>query len=328
MTPTELKATLKAASGAYVVPEGDYGALSLSGLRDVAVDAGAARFRSLSLSACEGVTWSGSVVTLAGLVSSSTSAVRMTGCRDVTLKGVEAHGAVVEGLPSGRPFYIERSSGVLLEDCRGSIGFKGLVLYLVGDVTVRGCDFGHVRTGTLSGSALSGPVLIEDNYLHDSNPVNYGGAGDHGDFLHLWTDARAQTAPTVGVTIRGNLLDRGDGFPIMGIYLDDNGAGIGFRKVLIEGNTILTGHGHGILLENTEASVRNNTLLQNGSYRGDNPKDAPAIHLKDGSVVQLSGNMAADPEGLFAKYPGNLALPLGIRPAGELALARWMARRR
>lgn len=322
MSPSDLKAALQAARGTFAIPDGDYGDLTLSGLADVWVDASKARFRSLTLSGCNDVAWVGGTVVLTdnGKLANATNAVRVTGCADLTLQDVTARGALLNGQPAGRGIYVERSQRVTLTGCKVSNGHKGVVLYLVRVVTVRDCDVGHVRTGTLSGSALMGPVVIEGNRLHDSNPVNYGGTGDHGDFLHLWTDPRVWAYPMRDVTIRGNILDQGSGFPIMGLYLDDNGNGLGFRDVLIEGNVILSGHGQGILLENVEGLVRGNLQLQ---ASGKDYRDAPSVRIVGGKV-DAYGNRTADVYGALKALGGaNDLIPGGVQPVEALELARW-----
>ena len=74
----------------------------------------------------------------------------------------------------------------------------------------------------------------------------------------------------------------------MGIYLDDDRNALGYKNVLIEGNTILTGAGQGILFEHVDgARVANNALLQ--PFGEDKP---PLFHLRqDSRNVEIVDNI-------------------------------------
>ncbi len=164
---------------------------------------------------------------------------------------------------------------------------------LTSDINDLNVSYNHVhnnRTTTLSGGDVSNAV-IEGNHLESSKPNNFGGAGDHGDFIHYWT-MPDQTGASTNFVIRNNFIEQGTGTGLLGIYLDNNSNPQGFTKVLIENNVIHNSNGQGIRLEDVNGgTVRNNTLLQsNGDYH-----TAPRIRVEDGSKnIVLENNIVSN----------------------------------
>lgn len=198
-------------------------------------------------------------------------------------------GSNVIGLPTARGFSISGSTHVTIEGADISNVHKGIALSDASDIILRGNTIHDVRTSPIVGGGLQ-RVTIEDNHLSNSNPWRWGEV-DHADFIHLWTSPGRQDGPSDGIRIVGNVIDQGDGVAILGIYLDDNRNGLGFRNALIEDNLILNGNGQGMRLENVfESRVADNTLLQtSGNY-----KKAPGIKIAgDSHDLEVAGNFAA-----------------------------------
>ena len=80
----------------------------------------------------------------------------------------------------------------------------------VNGLTVSDNEFHHSRMTPIGGVNFSN-VTITDNHMHSIHPWNFGGAGDHGDFVHFWTDHRYQSSGNSNYTITGNFFDQGDG---------------------------------------------------------------------------------------------------------------------
>ena len=190
-----------------------------------------------------------------------------------------------DGLMIGRGIYVLDSQDVTITNNDVSHFRRGI---LTSDVDQIKITYNHVyenRTTTLSGGNVSN-ALIEGNHLESSAPNNFGGTGDHGDFIHYWT-RDVQTGPSVNFVIRGNFIEQGTGTGILGIYLDNDNNPQGFKNVLIENNVIHNSNGQGVRLEDVDGGiVRNNTLLQSeGDYH-----DAPRIRIEDGSKNILIEN--------------------------------------
>ncbi len=295
---TELQAALKTATGGETFALGDteFGALTLSKLSfDTAVTLTGGHFSSLAVLGVHGIKMDGAQIDFVpGVTSSSNSqAVRIWGCSDITIENARVTGGLavngvdpsataldstgnVLGLPVGKAFNIENSTGVMVSNSDISLFAKGITFATSSDIVIDGNSIHDLRTTPISGSVVSG-LTISDNHSWNSNPWNFGGNGDHGDRIHIWTDKTTIS----GLSITGNTLEQGTGQPMLGIYLDDNGKGLGFDHAVISGNTLVDGEGQGVLLENVSGVVTNNTLIWSGT--GSEFNDTPRFDLTAGS---------------------------------------------
>lgn len=107
-------------------------------------------------------------------------------------------------------------------------------------------------------------IVIENNHIHDFKGLPDG--IDHRDMIQFWTTGTNQ--PSTNITIRGNLLDIGQGSHTQSIFMRNDvvdkglaGASMFYQNVLIENNTIINHHLHGISVGESEGlTIRNNTL--------------------------------------------------------------------
>jgi Ca2+-binding RTX toxin-like protein len=317
---SQLKAALSSAKSGDTISlsGGNYGDFSLSGLKfasDVTIksaDPGnVAAFHSLSVTGSSGINFVGVNIDMTPTMTTYaySSAFRISGSSDISFSGGKiAGGAAVNGVSpdapvgasdssgnvlghyTGRGVTIEKSSSVTIENTEISQLMKGIVLSHVDGLKLVGNEIHHTRTGMISGGDVSN-ALIDGNNIYSSNPHNFSGAGDHADFIHLWTSASGQDGPSENIVITNNLIKQGDGQAILGIYLDDNGLGVGFKNAVISDNAILNGNFQGLRLENVfDSIVQNNTLLQTSGEA----KTAPGILLRSGSRDnEISGNITA-----------------------------------
>jgi parallel beta-helix repeat protein len=197
---------------------------------------------------------------------------------------LDATGNVL-GLPTGRGISILNSSGVTISGNDISTFHKGVVLNGASNIVLADNEIHNLRTTPISGGNVQN-VTITGNHLHDSKPWNFGGTGDHGDFIHLWTVKGG--LPSANIIIRNNFLDQGNSDPLLGIYLDDNGNRIGFLGVDITNNVISNTNAQAIRLENVQGVVSGNTLVQ---PRATSYHDIPGVLALDGSNIQLLNNL-------------------------------------
>lgn len=196
----------------------------------------------------------------------------------------------VLGLPTGRGVWVNGSDNVRVENVEISEVAKGLVLGESTNLTIRDNEIHHTRTSSIVGTDISDSV-IDGNHLYSSHPNNFGGEGDHADFIHLWTDPTRQDGASKNIQISNNVIEQGDGHAILGIYIDDNGNNLGFQNLRITDNVVLNGNAQGLRLENVDDSViSGNVLLQtSGTY-----KQAPGILIAEGSEgLTVSNNVTA-----------------------------------
>lgn len=156
----------------------------------------------------------------------------------------------------------------------------------VHSVSSDGFDFAEVQN-----------VLIEDNYLHDFDKPEESTA--HMDMIQFWTSGT--DSPSTDIVIRGNTMDIGEGDWTQSIFMRnemvdsyDAGKAMYYQNVLIEQNTILNGHGHGITVGETDGlTIRSNSIL---SIDRADPQyfSAPSINLAEESTgVTVEQNAVA-----------------------------------
>ena len=182
------------------------------------------------------------------------------------------------GLPNGQGIRIVEANNVRLENNNVSEFYRGIIINLSDNVDVIGNEVHHTRASTLAGGGLNN-VLVEGNYFHSAQPWKYGAAGDHGDYVFFWTDGK-QTEASENIIIRYNVIDQGDGDPMLGIILGDRSAAdVGFINSEISGNVINNGHNVSISVNIADGLIiSENTLLQSSG----GPKEAPKILLDSG----------------------------------------------
>lgn len=308
-----LKAALSTAeNGSTILLEpGDYGALLLKNLsfpsgveiRSANPD-DPAIFSSVSITNVHGLHFNQVAVNFQpdADTKSHHNAVRFTSSSDISFENstitggpavngvpisadkLDASGNVL-GLPAGRGIMVSNSTNITLANNEISQFHKGIVLSKASDVSVVGNEVYDLRTTPLSGGGVS-DILVDGNHFHDSNPWNFGGAGDHGDLIHFWTVPGYDAGQGDNITITNNLLEQGDGHAMLGIYMDDNRNGIGFENLVIANNVVSNGNAQAIRLENAQGSVTNNTVIQPEATA-----IVPGIALRDGSVVNVSDNL-------------------------------------
>lgn len=321
---------------------GDYGRLVLANLdfgAGATIQGGS--FSGIALSRVSGLNIDGATVNLKPTTTSdnNSQAIRIWSSDHVAItnskvtgglaingvaqsaKSLDASGNVL-GLPAGKGINVESSRNVLIENNDISLFHKGVTFSDVTNLTITGNDIHELRTTPISGAAVAG-LVITANHSWDSRPWNFGGNGDHGDRIHIWTD----TTATTGVVIADNLLEQGNGQAMLGIYLDDNGRGLGFPDAVITGNTLIDGQGQGILLENVSGTVTGNTLIWSGTGTAQNNTPRIQVTAKSHDIVFADNRgdvaMVAGVHDLqFWRQSGNFTFDAQMTAADRLSITR------
>jgi len=321
---------------------GNYGSLTLANLAfasSVTIKGGS--FTNIALSRVSNLTFDGTTVNFAPTATSdnNSQAIRAWQCDHITITNATVTGGLavngvaqsatvldatgnVLGLPAGKGINFDSSSDCAITNCDISLFAKGVTFSAVTNLDVSDNTIHNLRTTPISGSALSG-LNITGNHSWDSTPWSFGGNGDHGDRIHIWTDKVAIT----GVVIANNLLEQGKGDPMLGIYLDDNGKGLGFPDAVITGNTVIDGTGQGMLLENVSGTVTNNTLTWSGT--GNAVNNTPRFQITGGSHnIIFDGNkgdvalVAGVHDLQFWKQLGSFNFDAKLTEADQLSITR------
>jgi chitodextrinase len=303
----QLTAALAKASGGdtIVMAGGNYGDVNLSGLKFAsnvtltsATETHPAVFDSISVFRSTNLTIDNVSVDFTPTTATNAwdAAIDISASSNITISNshVEGGPSPVDGLLIGRGISADNCKNITVSGTEVTEFRRGVCLGNTDGVNILDNNIHHNRTSTLSGGNLNN-VLIEGNTLASSHPNNFGGDGDHGDFIHFWTSP-TQAGANHDYIIRGNYLNQGDGTALLGIYLDDNVNKKGFSNVLIEDNVIYNGNAQGVRAEDVDGlTVRNNTMIQSA---GSDPRDAPGVLLCDGTKnVVVTGNILGSVSG-------------------------------
>ena len=228
---------------------------------------------------------------------------------------VEVHGPLGLGsATSASPFMIRESAAVTVQNSEFHDVWHALALLDTTGTVVRGNSFHDVRTDGVRGGGNSN-LLVEGNLFTDFHPA----AGDHADAIQLWSTN--QTVAAHDITIRGNLVVRGNGDAIQGIFVRDTFDKLPFRNVVVEGNTILGAAYHGITLDGVAGgAVRGNTVLGTADQRA-------WIRVIEDHGVTIAGNTSTY-YNLPTKTDPRLAANALVDPseaANQAAIRAWAA---
>jgi Ca2+-binding RTX toxin-like protein len=295
---------------------GDYGALRLSGLThssNVTIQSESveqpAVFSSIDISSSSHLVIANVAVSFVPNEATMrwVPAIQITGSSDIAIDGSRITGGMavngvspeakagqldntgnVLGLPTGNAITISNSNHVSVSSNDISQFATGITVNNIDNLSVTNNNIHDLRTTPLHGAQVSN-VVIDGNHFYNLHPWQLGGTGDHADFIHFWTNPSTQEAPSQNIKIINNFLDQGDGGAVLGIYLDDNQNGIGYKNVDILNNVLFNGNFQGVRLENVDGAViNNNTMIQSN---GDT-KDGPTIVLTDGTEqVEINNNI-------------------------------------
>lgn len=235
--------------------------------------------------------------------------------QDITIKNTLFDGDLAVAAPDEEPsptafaLGITSSSHVTIFDSTFRLFFRGIVVAQGKNVVLKNNELHSLRMDGLN-FAETNDVLIEGNRIHDFDRVL--NSADHADFIQFWTNRTK--SPSENITIRGNILNSGDGWYTQSIFMRNDlvdrglaGREMYYRNVLIEDNVIINAHLHGITVGETDGLIiRNNSVIRNS--RSEGPDDNPVLWIPQIRVspaannVSIIGNVTSKIEG-FADQP-------------------------
>ena len=207
---------------------------------------------------------------------------------------------VARGLPWGIGLSIQYSHDVTVENSEVTAFYRGIVVRGADRTEILGNDIHGLRMDGLNFAMVRG-VRIEGNHIYDFDRST--DVRDHADMIQFWTNQTDY--PSTGITIRGNLLNSGNGVYTQSIFMRNDlvdrglaGREMFYKDILIEGNFILNAHLHGITVGETDGlTIRSNTLVHNPTGAGADPtRDMwlPQIRVSEASRnVTIKNNIAA-----------------------------------
>lgn len=181
---------------------------------------------------------------------------------NIVLDKLHVHGSLDGDVSNDTGLMMVRgSSNVAVTNSEFQQAWLGLSFLDNDGLTVTGNNFHDIRTDAVRGAGTSN-VVISNNYFTDFYPRwgNSSADGDHPDAIQLWTSGETESARNI--TITDNVIVRGNGDPMQGIFLRDQVGNLPFENVTVTGNTVIGGMGNGIGIGGANnLTVANNNVI-------------------------------------------------------------------
>jgi Right handed beta helix region/PKD domain len=204
-------------------------------------------------------------------------------------------GTEADGFGTGKGLTIMRSKNIQVEGNKFFGWHRGAVFSEVDGLVVSRNEFHGLRSDGMDFASVQN-ALIDGNTIRDFRKSEK--SDDHPDMIQFWT--AGTKAPSVNVTIRGNILDQGASGYTQSIFMrnelvDQKKAGdeMFYRNIVIADNIIRNAHLHGITVGETDGLViESNTLIQSFSIAEGGTMSTPAINVsKSARNVRIARNV-------------------------------------
>lgn len=187
---------------------------------------------------------------------------QVTGSSNIVLDRLNVHGSL-DGNASNdaSPMMVRNSTNVTVSNSEFQQAWHGLSILENDGMTITGNNFHDIRTDGIRGGGVSN-LVISNNYFTDFYP-EWGASsaeGDHPDAIQLWTSGTTKSA--TNITITDNVVTRGNGDPVQGIFVRDQLDKFPFQNLTVTGNTIIGGIGNGIGIDGANnLTVADNNVI-------------------------------------------------------------------
>lgn len=155
----------------------------------------------------------------------------------------------------------------------------GIGFYNADRLVVARNEIRDMQTDGIRGEG-SDDLLIVGNVIGDFHPA----PKDHADGIQLWTNN--QTEPTRRITVRGNLIARGNGNFIQGIFIRDTFSKLPFEQLNISGNLVIGANYNAIAVLGAKGVTIANNIV--AGY----PDQKSWIRFTKAQDAHLEGNSA------------------------------------
>ncbi len=192
---------------------------------------------------------------LSNPVAGKDFAFQVLGSSNIVLDHLKVHGP--NNIGSGNEvslMMVRSSSNVTVKDSEFFNGFSGLSMLNNNGLTVTNNYVHDMRLDGVRGGGNSN-LTVTQNTFTNFHPAPL----DHPDAIQLWTNNTSTSATNINIT--DNLIVRGNGAPIQGIFIRDIGGNLPFKNLNITGNMIVGARYNGISVDGADgATIANNTV--------------------------------------------------------------------
>lgn len=223
---------------------------------------------------------------------------------NLTFDNLDFQGTVSGGWGTGMGLKVWDSRNIKVEDSDFQDFYKGISISRSQGVTVTRNEFERQAEDAMAFSGVNGLQIVGNHVKGMKAPVQA-----HHDMIQVHSSNGAST----NVVIRGNVLDSNDlqtyGISFFGSALH--------RDVVIDNNTVISGHHHGITMaKGAGVKITNNTVLKDANNNSFRDIDTPEINVGSGSYnVQVTGNTTYNING--ASNAGNRIVSESVKFSGS-----------
>lgn len=239
------------------------------------------------------------------------------GSARITYDRIDVHGSL-DGNPQNdtAAFMVRESRNVRVVNSEFHELEHGLSILNNRNVTIDNNSFHDIQTDGVRGGGNT-DLAVRGNSFTDFYPA----PGDHPDAIQLWTNG----TPIVGrnILISDNVVTRGDGHPVQGIFLRDTFDERPFQNVTITDNVVVGAMGNGIAVD----GVKGLMLARNQVVAGTDQSSTIRVEKAENAVV--TDNSAAKYV-YFDNDPGevrraNNIVNRTVSPSDVHEVATWAA---
>jgi Ca2+-binding RTX toxin-like protein len=305
--------TILLAPGAYTMA-----ASNLSFASDVTISSAdstrPAVMTSFNINGSTGLTLSD--LELRASATEGTYPFKVSGSNDIHFLRLDVHGSL-DGNPQNDTsgFLVRDSQNVSFEGSEFHELYQAISHLGVDHLTVKANSFHDLRSDAVLGGG-SNWVTITGNTFRDFFPK----AGDHADAVQFWTTNTTENAHDIVVT--DNVVQRGSGKVMQGVFFGDETDGLFYENVTITGNLVSGGMYSGISVNSArDVTVKNNIIQGFTDMKS-------WIRLDDVHGGTLSGNdantylLVGTTKNIV--QTGNVAIPLAS-DGGTAVYTQWVA---
>ena len=181
------------------------------------------------------------------MTTAAGTAVTVVSSSSIAFSGLTVYGTT--GVDQGVGFLVRSSSGVSVTGSDFSRIGSGVGHIEDNGLTVSGNTFHNLKTDGVYGGGSS-HVVVSDNSFTDFHPA----PGDHPDAIQFWGGSHGTHGSDI--TISDNVITRGDGDVIQGIFLESS------DNITITGNALTGTMYNGIALSTSSNAVIEDNFVQ------------------------------------------------------------------
>lgn len=209
---------------------------------------------------------------------------------------------------------IRNSTNVTVSNSEFFNGWHALNLLDNKGLTVANNYIHDIRTDGIRGGGNS-DLVITKNTFTDFRPA----VGDHPDAIQLWTINTTASASNIAIT--DNLIVRGQGSQMQGIFIGDNGNLLPFQNVTITGNMVTGGLYNGISLNGAVGGTISDNIV--AGY-ADQRSWILAANVTGVSVANNASTFWPLSMSAWSSSFGNTTIP-SVTDMGSALVTQWLS---